>query len=127
MKTVNEVRAWCAGAKKQFGDPAIPVSQLFVRYVRGPATGNDLLCFREPGRYVLRLGANRRLLFPVAISLEGPKAPPFFAAEYVCRGVWALSPSLNVPGVIHGFVVLYEVPHPAPWDERRSSRMQTES
>jgi hypothetical protein len=39
-----------------------------------------------------------------------------FGSERVIPGVWALNPSLNVPGLIHAFVVLYDVPDPAPWE-----------
>jgi hypothetical protein len=36
--------------------------------------------------------------------------------ERIVPGVWALNPSLNIPGVIHVFVLLYGVPNPAPWE-----------
>lgn len=39
-----------------------------------------------------------------------------YGAELVTKGVWAISPSLNAEGVIHAFLVLYDVPDPAPWE-----------
>jgi hypothetical protein len=41
-----------------------------------------------------------------------------FGATEISTGVWALAPSLNLPGCIHGFIVLYDVPSPAPWERR---------
>jgi hypothetical protein len=39
-----------------------------------------------------------------------------FGAKRIAAGLWALSPSLNIPEVIHGFIVLHGVPDPAPWE-----------
>ena len=38
-----------------------------------------------------------------------------FGAVNIAQGVWSLTPSLNLPGLIHCFVVLYEVPPAASW------------
>jgi len=123
MKTVQELDAWRAGAAQQFGDPAIPVCQLFVRWA-----GEDfprprlleLFCsHRRAGYYILRLGREWQLRVPLRISSGRPKMKAgelkTFGAERITHGMWALQPSLNLPGLLHGFVVLYEVPDPPPW------------
>ncbi len=123
MKTIQEVEAWCEGAVAEFGDPSIPVCQLFVRYVEGdhrPARPDmfDLFCFRDADDYILFLGPDPDLVVPLRISgdkvidNEGVRC---YGAERITTGVWALSPSLNIPGVIHGFVTLYDVPRIPPW------------
>lgn len=38
-----------------------------------------------------------------------------FHVRPISRGVWVLAPSLNVPGAMHVFLVLTNVPAPAPW------------
>lgn len=47
---------------------------------------------------------------PASSSRSGPSRS--------APGIWCLSPSLNVPGLVHAFVVLYGVPDPAPFDKR---------
>lgn len=127
MKTIDQVSEWIDGASAECGDPSIPVCQLLVRYVNGderttPEKAYELFCFRnsirEPGEFTLWLGPD--LVLPLFISRHGPVIEngslKTFGAEEITRGVWALRPSLNVPGVIHGFVILYDVPTPAPWE-----------
>jgi len=127
MKTIAEVEQWIDGATAQCGDPSIPVCQLLVRYVNGDMRVDfkkalELWCFREticePQEFTVWLGPD--LIFPLFISRKGPEIEngdlQAFGAEEITRGVWALRPSLNIPGVIHGFVILYDVPHPAPWE-----------
>ena len=41
-----------------------------------------------------------------------------FGVRRVSPGLWHLDPSLNIPGQIHVFVVLYDVPTPAPWENQ---------
>ena len=123
MKTIQEVEAWCEGAAIECGDPSIPVCQLFVRYVEGDHRPDrrrvfDLFCFREDGEdYVLWLGPD--LIVPVPIAREkvvDERGVQCYGAERISAGVWALTPSLNIPGVIHGFVILYDVPSIPPWE-----------
>jgi hypothetical protein len=127
VKTIDEVERWIQGAAAECGDPSIPVCQLFARYVNGdhrPAGEElfDLFCFRnairEPDEFTLWLGPD--LVLPLFISRDGPQIAngelQSFGAEEVTRGVWTLRPSLNIPGLIHGFVMLYDVPSPAPWE-----------
>jgi hypothetical protein len=41
-----------------------------------------------------------------------------FGAVQISSGVWAITPSLNVPGQLHAFVVIRDVPSPAPWERQ---------
>lgn len=130
MRTFSEVLAWCDGAAEAYGDPAAPVCQLFVRWcddleryvarLEGAADG-ELACGLAGGRPTLVLGPAFHLL-PLPIQKGAPELEGgdlvMFGAKLITRGVWALAPSLNVPGLIHGFVILYDVPEPAPWERR---------
>jgi len=126
MKTIQEVEQWRAefgGLDDLLSDP---ICHLFVRYVEPDCRPKrvddyfDLFCFREGNEIVLWLGAEPDLIIPIVISRGGPEIEDGrlmgFGVEAVTRGVWALNPSLNIPGVIHGFVTFYDVPVPAPWE-----------
>lgn len=122
MKTFSELADWLTGAAEEFGNPSIPVCQLFVRYVANVTDyrGDDLVCSAG-----LNLWLDRQAPIPLAISRngDGPCMNAMgeltaFAARQLVPGVWFLSPSLNIPGVIHAFIVLYDVPDPAPWERR---------
>jgi hypothetical protein len=58
--------------------------------------------------------------FALTVALGEPEMTEHgvltYGAERVTAGVWAITPSLNVVGVIHGFVVIHGVPDPAPWE-----------
>jgi hypothetical protein len=123
LKTLTEVEQWCLGAAEEFGDPAIPVCQLLCRWEHNPAADggqrSDLACGMYRGRFCLTL--NR--IAPCFLTVvDGP--PAFdavgdlraFGAEQFAPGLWSLTPSLYLPGVLHAFVVLYDVPNPAPWE-----------
>lgn len=133
MKTIREVEQWCAGAEMQFGDPAIPVGQVFARYVADTDLymGDDvvvdlLLSFTKvplkPYGLHIRLWPRQRKPcgVEIEIAMDGPKFALgqllTFGVRPVAPGLWYLYPSLNLPGQIHAFVVLYDVPTPAPWD-----------
>lgn len=136
MKTIREVVDWCNGAEAQFGDPAIPVAQIFVRYVadidsyRGEDLAFGFSAMTGPNADVAEL---RLRLFPgesprewpvrgvaLPVAMDGPRFALdqllTFGVRPVAPGLWYLHPSLNIPGEIHTFVVLYDVPTPAPWD-----------
>ena len=123
MTTAADVAAWCEGAVLEFGDPSEPVCQLFFRFQPSLMNyeGADLACgWASDGVLLLFFGA--ALLLPVPVRLGAPVIRPTgelesFGATRITDDVWALSPSLNVPGSLHGFVVLYGVPTPAPWDQ----------
>lgn len=40
-----------------------------------------------------------------------------FGMRRLGPGTWLLQPSLNIPGDIHVFVVMCEVPEPPPWEK----------
>lgn len=122
MITFAELVEWCAGAKQSFGDPSAAVGQVFVRW-RADMTkiqGPDMAVGMIDDEVALALGPDFEFL-PIEIARkpvimeEGLVA---FGGTEVTPGVWALSPSLNIPGVLHVFVVLYGVPNPAPWERR---------
>ena len=122
MKTIQEVEEWRVAAVIECGDPSLPVCQLFARYVEGDHRPDrqrmfDLFCFRDGEDYVLWLGPD--LIVPLPIAREkaiDERGVHCYGAERIAGGVWALTPSLNIPGVIHGFVVLYDVPSIPPWE-----------
>lgn len=124
MKTVDEVEDWCAGAELNFGDPSLPVCQLFVKCVEGDSRPKslkgylDLFCYCDRNEMVLWLGPD--LVIPIAVSnvpqTNAAGELVAFGMEQIAFGVWALNPSLNLPEVIHAFVILYDVPSPAPWE-----------
>jgi hypothetical protein len=124
VKTFTEVSEWCAGAAAQFGDPSVPVCQLFIRW-RDHLTeigGEDLVCGWVDGELVIFLGPEFQPL-PMAIETGGYQLDDdgqliAYGTELVTPGVWAISPSLNVEGAIHAFIVLYGIPDPAPWERR---------
>lgn len=124
MTTAADVAAWREGAVFEFGDPSEPVCQLFFRWEGNypDYQGHDLACGCTPdGILVLLFGVDG--LLPVRVRAGEPAIAPTgeldaFGATPITGDVWALSPSLNVPGELHGFVVLYGVPTPAPWEQR---------
>jgi hypothetical protein len=125
ITTAADVEAWCAGAALEFGDPSEPVCQLFFHFERDFVNyqGEALVCgWSDGGMLMLLFGAAAAggALLPVPVRAGNPIIAPTgeleaFGATPITGDVWALSPSLNVPGALHGFVVLYNVPTPAPW------------
>jgi hypothetical protein len=127
MKTIAELIEWCNGADEEFGDPSVPIGLIFVRYqhVKRPQE-EDLVASwsddasRLPWPALLLdltcLGAG---LVPLDVSINGPVTAHDelmeFGIEQILPGFWYLTPSLNLPGLLHAFVVLYDVPIPAPW------------
>lgn len=125
MKTCSEVSAWCAGASAEFGDPSVPVCQLFFRWqenLMAPRRDDELVCGMVEGELVLLLGPEFRALpMPIELGdlrLDDAGGLEAYGAYLITAGVWALRPSLNVEETIHGFVVLHGVPDPAPWERR---------
>ncbi|HWR36397.1 MAG TPA: hypothetical protein VN622_11060 [Clostridia bacterium] len=123
MRTISEVVKWCAGALVEHGDPAVPVCQLFFRWVETPAAyrGDELVCGVMDGQFGIWLCPGEAIAMPIvegAAEFGMLNAIDNFGATKIANGVWSLSPSLNLPDLIHGFVVLYDVPDPAPWERR---------
>lgn len=47
---------------------------------------------------------------------ESEETPPLYKADKIELGLWVMTPSLYVPGLIHAFVSFYDVPAIAPWE-----------
>lgn len=126
MKTTREVEAWCDGAAERFGDPSIPVCQLFVRFLAGGLPGEDIVATPTVNDRELALWLPQ-LPFPVALEFSQDRRSHIkasgelmaFGWEQIIPGVFALTPSLNLTFVIHAFIVLYDVPNPVPWEKSR--------
>lgn len=124
MRSAAELAAWLAGAAAQYGDPAAPVCQVFCRWQQDLAAykGDELACGMVDEEFVVALGDQLNLPLPVQkgqYKLAAPGELESYGAELIAPGVWAISPSLNAERLIHAFVVLYDVPDPAPWGEER--------
>ena len=125
MRTFAEVADWCLGAYGAYGDASVPVCQLFFRWHHNlrDLRGEDLACGivegMVAGEIVLVCGPGLPP-FPLSVRAGEPEVTDdeviTYGAVRVVEGVWAITPSLNVVGVIHGFVVVYGVPDPAPWE-----------
>ena len=123
MKTVAELNAWIVGAAQQFGDPAIPVGQMFVRFQHTIGHANtDLIATYEHGLLLINLRVIFSEVLPLELNVDGPQFDDSgltaFGIEKVSDGLWHLTPSLNLPDLVHAFVVVYDVPSPAPWEPR---------
>ena len=136
MRTIREVCDWCTAVEHDMGDPAASVAQVFARYVEDVDAyrGEDLVFGLHGGKaqngavaLQLRLWVGPAI-HPAAIqgvivpaTMDGPKFALdqllTFGVRPVSPGLWYLNPSLNLPGQIHAFIVLYDVPTPAPWDK----------
>lgn len=122
MKTFAEVKQWCSEATVAFGDPAVPICHLVFRWVDPDTyTGDELACGERGFRFFLWLSPNDAV--PMKIALGCPEVTvddvvDSFGVDRIAPGVWMLHPSLNIEGLIHGFVVLRDVPEPAPWERR---------
>jgi hypothetical protein len=115
MKTFLEVAAWCAGARKKFPDPATPVTQAFFRYSELASDPSEDLVFNGVGgKLSLWILPGKPVTVSVADTIVIKHGElQAFAADCIHEGppgIWALRPSLNLPGIIHIFVVLYDVP-----------------
>jgi hypothetical protein len=118
MTTIEEVGKWIRGAGQRFGDASVPVCQLFFRWTHPLQrySGEMLACGMIDGKLHLHFDKRQTLMLPIISG--APLMDPFVAygAERITKGVWSISPSLNLPSLLHGFVVLYEVPVVAPWE-----------
>jgi len=122
MKTITEIGAWCDSVGMEFGDPAEKVGQIFARYVAAEVPGDEILAHWENETLALRLGHSEWL--PLNVHDDGPlinretHSLVAFGLEKIGDHIWTLTPSLNMPGTIHVFVVIFDVPLPAPWERR---------
>lgn len=124
MKTFSEVAEWCLGAAEAYGDASVPVCQLFFRWQPDLQKFDDhgadetLVCGMVMGEFALVCGRSAVIPLPIRTGEAEVTRDEVitYGAGRVVDGVWAITPSLNVEGFIHGFVILYGVPDPAPWD-----------
>lgn len=120
MKTLEEVNAWIQGAIAEFGDPALPVGQIFAQFVANPSPEQDLIlaAWHEKKLHIDFGGG----WLPIPVDEAGPQIDEetgeltSFSIGKIMPGFWTITPSLNMPGIIHAFVHIYDVPDPAPWE-----------
>lgn len=128
MRTFADLAQWCEGAAEELGDPAQACCLSFFRWQADLANyhGEDLACGIIDGEFMLLLAVKQgRVPLPIRlgeaeVTRQGPHIELVtYGAELVTQGVWAVDPSLNIEGMVHTFVVLYDVPDPAPWGVER--------
>jgi len=126
IRTFQEAAAWVRGAVEALMDPSEPVCVLLFRwerdiraYIQHPANANpDLVVGVVDEDLVLALPWDL-LVFPLRNGepeIRDGVELATYGATPISPGVWVVEPSLNVEGAIHGFVILYDVPSPAPWE-----------
>jgi transposase len=123
---------WCDGAEAEYGDAATPVGLLLARFQQVHRDACADLIVSWNGEHLVVNLFNQD--FPLAIDANGPRLSDdlvassleAFGIESIAPGLWALTPSLLLPEVLHVFVAVYDVPSPAPWERshRRSRAMR---
>lgn len=85
-----------------------------------------------PGKWTMLLnirgqneeGKNLLLSYNVRVNPFSPvhsglrEQPESWGMEQLGPGVWALEPSVVIPGVIHAFITIVNVPEPSPWSNK---------
>jgi hypothetical protein len=128
VKFWRDVEEWQISAAEHFDDPSIPVCQFFFRWredlaavIEHKAWADEIVCGMIDGELVLWLGPNMPS-FPMPVRLGALEVEngelKTYGLDQITKGAWAMDPSLNAEGVIHGFIVLHGVPDPAPWEQR---------
>lgn len=123
MKTIDELAGWVNGAAEQFSDPADVVGQVFAHWNNDLSllTGDLIECGHLDGKLSLKLGPGA--VIPLEIAAQ-PELDPIwgtlqkFGASEICTGVWSLSPSLCIRGMLDVFIVLYDVPASVRWEQK---------
>jgi hypothetical protein len=123
MRTFAELKRARAWASQEFGDPAAPVFHLFFRWHEGSGqdyAGEDLIASMWGGKFALWLAPQWPVTMPVVVGeaqirVVRSMAMNTWGSERLGPGVWALSPSLNMPGVVHAYIIVTDVPEPTPW------------
>ena len=124
VNNAMELAEFLEAADEGLGDPASSVCLILARWSDGPCTTPDIIA-RWDGTAV-QLQIVQPDGDPVSITLRIEEAGPViddttlqaFGARKFTGGAWALEPSLNMPGILHGFVVITGVPDPPPWKRR---------
>ena len=120
MRTLKQVKRWIEGAIDNFGDPSAPTGVIFARFVTQPTRNEELVLAAWHERKLhIDFGGG---WLPVPIDVDGPVIDEergsisAWGIEKICPGLWTLSPSIHMPGIIHVFAHSYCVPSPAPWE-----------
>lgn len=132
MNDINEIRAqikhnpnvvlhvWPRYTKNALDDPR---DELLWGWL-GPCSEIVLRLGRFPLHFNAKVGAPEFEPSPAPSLLWTPNASQQHAAPKMKHWgltkldarTWAVSPSIHLPGAFHGYVVLCEVPEPAPWE-----------
>jgi hypothetical protein len=122
MKTLAEVQEWCVGAEQEFGDASVPIGQVFARYTPLiPIESDEVLASWQDGKLAILLPVG---WLPLEVDIDGARADQLtgnleaFWIENICPGLWTLTPSLNIPGLIHVYIHVFGVPKSAPWEQK---------
>ena len=119
-----ELAEFLEAAEEGLGDPASSVCLILARWCEGPCIAPDIIARWDGNAVQLQIVQQRGepASFSLRISEEGPGIEgatlQAFGARKFTGGAWALEPSLNLPGVLHGFIVITGVPDPPPWKQR---------
>lgn len=114
---------WMEQAAEEFGDPSEPVTQIFCKWVEPliDFCGQELAAGVMDGRTYVRIGPGAHIEMRIESGHAGEidkEGMPRYGATPIAQGLWALSPSLYIPGMVHAFVVLYDVPIAVPWEKK---------
>jgi hypothetical protein len=123
LLTRDELERFLGDVEKATGDPADATCLLFVRWRDETVCPPDMVASWDTAAGAVLLecvDAQSTRVIPLDVSTLAAStsggALTTFHIRSVSPGVWALAPSLNIPGVIHAYVVLHGVPDPAPWE-----------
>jgi hypothetical protein len=106
------------------GDPAEIVCLLLTPWHPELTRMRDVRPTWDGGERILSLlftYANAHVPVPISETLEPIIVDDVIHAyglRKATKGVWALAPSLQIPGVVHCYLVFHGVPDPAPWESR---------
>ncbi len=123
VRTMEHLKRWLEGAERFFGTPDGATCMLFFKWVERPENSHarelgDLVCGNLVGSVMDLWFGPEPLPIPVTLGQQRMTSDGqlrTFGVEGIAPGLWAVSPSLNIPDTLHGFVVLYDVPEPAPF------------
>lgn len=105
------------------GDPAEVVCQVLVPWHPDITRLRDVRPQYNHRERVLLLDFTHADVVPVPISESCEPVVvngeiEAYGLRKACAGVWALAPSLLIPGLVHCYMVFHGVPDPAPWESR---------
>jgi hypothetical protein len=129
ITTNSMLREWCStqSLDGMLDDPDVDVPVCTLVFTAEEGAAQDELRFGFSGapdwQLFLQLGPER---LPVNLTTAGEQPEisdgfelTAFGIVKLGRGVWVLNPSLNIPGELHAYVILRNVPDPAPWEKPR--------